>query len=53
MAIAADQVSYDDLYARWEAGNWPAAGIDLSVDRDQWLNTFTELERRAALWTYW
>ena len=52
MAITADQVSYEDLYARWEAGNWRATGIDLSVDRDQWENTFTEFERRAALWTY-
>ena len=23
-SIAADQVSYSDLYARWEQGNWSA-----------------------------
>ena len=50
--IAADQVSYEDLYARWEQGNWRATEIDFTVDRDHWNNTFTEMERRAALWTY-
>jgi Ribonucleotide reductase, small chain/SCP-2 sterol transfer family len=50
--IAADQVSYEDLYARWEQGNWRATEIDFTVDRDQWRKTFTEEERRAALWTY-
>jgi ribonucleotide reductase beta subunit family protein with ferritin-like domain len=50
--IAADQVSYEDLYARWEQGNWRATEIDFTVDRDHWKNTFTDMERRAALWTY-
>lgn len=50
--IAADQVSYEDLYARWEQGNWRATEIDFTVDRDHWHNTFTDEERRAALWTY-
>jgi ribonucleotide reductase beta subunit family protein with ferritin-like domain len=50
--LAADQISYEDLYARWEQGNWRASEIDFSVDRTQWTGTFTELERRAALWTY-
>jgi Ribonucleotide reductase, small chain/SCP-2 sterol transfer family len=50
--IAADQVSYADLYARWEQGNWRATEIDFSTDREQWENTFTDLERRGALWTY-
>jgi hypothetical protein len=26
-AIAADEVSYADLYARWEHGNWRATEI--------------------------
>jgi ribonucleotide reductase beta subunit family protein with ferritin-like domain len=51
-AIAADQVSYEDLYSRWEQGNWRATEIDFSTDREQWQNTFSEFERRAALWTY-
>src|SRR5262249_44509748 len=50
--IAGDMVSYEDLYARWEQGNWRATEIDFTVDRDHWQNTFTEMERRAALWTY-
>ena len=51
-SIAADQVSYDDLYARWERGNWQATEIDFSVDRRQWTESFSDLERRAALWNY-
>jgi Ribonucleotide reductase, small chain/SCP-2 sterol transfer family len=50
--IAADQVSYTDLYARWEHGNWRATDIDFSTDREQWEGVFTDLERRSALWTY-
>jgi ribonucleotide reductase beta subunit family protein with ferritin-like domain len=50
--IAADQVSYEDLYARWEQGNWRASEIDFAVDREQWQGTFMELDRRASLWTY-
>jgi ribonucleotide reductase beta subunit family protein with ferritin-like domain len=50
--LPADQVSYEDLYARWEQGNWRATEIDFSTDRQQWDETFTDLERRGALWTY-
>jgi ribonucleotide reductase beta subunit family protein with ferritin-like domain len=50
--IAADQISYADLYARWEQGNWRATEIDLTLDRDQWWNEFSDLDRRGALWTY-
>ncbi len=51
-SIAADQISYADLYDRWEQGNWSATGLDFTHDRHQWREQFTELERRAALWTY-
>jgi hypothetical protein len=51
-SIAADQISYEDLYKRWEQGNWRATDLDLSVDRRQWQETFSDFERRAALWTY-
>ena len=51
-AIAADQVSYADLYARWEQGNWRATEIDLTRDREQWENELTDVDRRSALWTY-
>ncbi len=50
--LPADQISYEDLYKRWEHGNWSATEIDFSIDRDQWQNTFTDIERRGALWTY-
>lgn len=50
--IPADQISYEDLYARWERGNWSATGIDFATDRRQWEEAFSELERRATLWTY-
>jgi hypothetical protein len=30
---AAEQISYDDLYRRWEQSNWSAYAIDLSGDR--------------------
>src|ERR687894_780558 len=52
MAVAADQVTYADLYARWERGNWRATEIDFTVDRTQWRERFSDLERRAALWNY-
>jgi ribonucleotide reductase beta subunit family protein with ferritin-like domain len=50
--VAADQVSYADLYARWEHGHWRATDIDLSADREQWQHALSDLERRGALWTY-
>src|SRR6478752_8454647 len=49
---AGAQVSYDDLYARWERGNWRALEINFSEDRRQWHEVMTEHERRAALWNY-
>ena len=52
MSTAMDQISYADLYARWEKGHWRATEIDLSADREQWHGSFSELERSAALWNY-
>lgn len=52
MRTAADAISYDDLYARWEKGNWSATAIDFSEDARQWREEFTEFEREAALWNY-
>src|SRR5947209_1973163 len=48
----AGQISYTDLYARWERGNWRASEIDFSEDRRQWREEFSDFERRAALWNY-
>jgi ribonucleotide reductase beta subunit family protein with ferritin-like domain/putative sterol carrier protein len=47
-----DRISYEDLYRRWEKGNWSAMEINFSEDKEQWHNTFSEIERKAALWNY-
>lgn len=47
-----DAISYEDLYRRWERGNWRASELDFTEDRVQWRETYTELERKAALWNY-
>jgi 1,2-phenylacetyl-CoA epoxidase catalytic subunit len=47
----ADQISYDDLYRRWEQGNWKATEIDFSEDREGW-QSLSEIQRKSALWTY-
>src|SRR5262245_43691488 len=47
----ADQISYDDLYRRWEEGNWSAYQLDLSKDREGW-ESLSEIQRKSALWTY-
>src|ERR1700712_2406284 len=49
---AGAQVSYEDLYARWERGQWRALEIDFTEDRRQWQEVLTAHERRAALWNY-
>ena len=49
---AGAQVSYTDLYTRWERGNWRAMEIDFTEDRRQWHEVMTEQQRRAALWQY-
>ena len=51
-STAADQVSYTDLYARWERGNWSATALDFGEDQRHWQESFTAFERKAALWNY-
>jgi hypothetical protein len=51
-SLPADAISYEDLYARWERGNWRSTELDFSEDRRQWWEDFTEFERTAALWNY-
>jgi Ribonucleotide reductase, small chain/SCP-2 sterol transfer family len=51
-STAADQISYEDLYERWEKGNWRATEIDFGEDRRHWEERFSDLQRRAALWNY-
>ena len=50
-ALASRQISYADLYARWEQGNWKATAIDFSQDRAGW-EALTDIQRRSALWIY-
>ncbi len=51
-SLPADAISYEDLYARWERGNWSATELDFTEDARQWREEFTEFERTAALWNY-
>jgi hypothetical protein len=50
--VAMDRITYEDLYARWEKGNWSAMELDFGQDRTDWHEKFSDLERRAALWNY-
>src|ERR671937_94953 len=52
MTAAVERISYEDLYERWEKGNWRATEIDFTQDQTDWHETFSDLERRAALWNY-
>jgi putative sterol carrier protein len=51
-SLPADAISYEDLYARWERGNWSATALDFTEDARQWREDFTEFERTAAVWNY-
>jgi hypothetical protein len=51
-SLPADAISYEDLYARWERGNWSATELDFSEDARQWREEFSDFERKAALWNY-
>src|SRR5437763_5530213 len=51
-SLPTDAISYSDLYARWERGNWRATELDFSEDARQWREDFSEFERQAALWNY-
>ncbi len=51
-SLPADAISYEDLYARWERGNWQATEFDFTEDARQWREEFSEFERQAAIWNY-
>jgi ribonucleotide reductase beta subunit family protein with ferritin-like domain len=51
-SLPTDAISYTDLYARWERGNWCATELDFTEDARQWREDFTDFERQAALWNY-
>jgi 1,2-phenylacetyl-CoA epoxidase catalytic subunit len=48
---ATEGITYDDLYGRWEQGNWRASTIDFTGDREGW-SALTDIQRRSALWIY-
>jgi ribonucleotide reductase small subunit/SCP-2 sterol transfer family protein len=47
----ASQITYDDLYRRWEEGNWRATELDFSEDRVGW-DSLNDIQRKSALWIY-
>jgi putative sterol carrier protein len=46
-----DNVTYEDLYQRWEQGNWSAYDIDFSGDKAGW-DGLSDIQRRSAMWIY-
>src|SRR5437867_13006236 len=46
------QVRYDDLYARWERGNWVSTELDFAQDRADWEERLDDEQRRAAMWIF-
>ncbi|MGZ5346167.1 MAG: ribonucleotide-diphosphate reductase subunit beta [Solirubrobacterales bacterium] len=48
---AGEQISYEDLYKRWEHGQWQATAIDFSEDRKGW-QALEEIQRSSGLWIY-
>jgi len=46
-----DNITYEDLYRRWEGGNWSAYDIDFSKDREGW-QALSDMQRRSAMWIY-
>jgi ribonucleotide reductase beta subunit family protein with ferritin-like domain len=49
---ATASISYQDLYQRWEKGNWRATEIDFTQDAIDWREKLTAEQRRSALWLY-
>ncbi|HVY77379.1 MAG TPA: ribonucleotide-diphosphate reductase subunit beta [Solirubrobacterales bacterium] len=44
-------VTYEDLYHRWEQGNWSAYDLDFSKDKAGW-DALSDIQRRSAMWIY-
>jgi Ribonucleotide reductase, small chain/SCP-2 sterol transfer family len=47
----AERITYDDLYRRWEEGNWKTTELDFSEDRRGW-DSLNDIQRKSALWIY-
>jgi ribonucleotide reductase beta subunit family protein with ferritin-like domain len=50
LRVVAD-VTYEDLYRRWEAGNWRATEIDFSADRAGW-ESLNEIQHKSMRWQF-
>jgi hypothetical protein len=46
-----NEITYTDLYRRWEKYNWSAYAIDFNEDRIGW-NGLSEIQRASAMWIY-
>jgi hypothetical protein len=44
-------VTYEDLYHRWEQGNWSAYDLDFSEDKAGW-KALSDIQKRSAMWIY-
>src|SRR5438067_11889820 len=49
---ATAQITYEDLYARWEKGNWSATEIDFGQDAEDWRERMSPEQCEAALWLF-
>jgi hypothetical protein len=49
---AAERISYEDLYERWERSNWRASEIDFRRDSEDWERRFSDVDRRAAIFNW-
>jgi 1,2-phenylacetyl-CoA epoxidase catalytic subunit len=47
----AQQISYTDLYRRWEESNWRAYELDFTEDKAGW-EALSEIQHKSALWVY-
>jgi ribonucleotide reductase beta subunit family protein with ferritin-like domain len=45
------EITYEDLYKRWERNNWSAYDLDFSRDPEGWAS-LTEIQRASAMWIY-
>ncbi len=50
-STAVESLSYEDLYRRWEHGQWQATALDFSADRAGWA-ALSDIQRRSAVWLY-
>lgn len=55
MSVAAkpptQDITYEDLYRRWEQGNWSASELEFSADREGW-QALSDIQKRSGLWIY-